>query len=434
MGYKIDKQEISKQVIYLRRRFNFKGLLHFTDFSNLEQIFKEGYLYSRNQCAKRNIQFVDGAEPAVLDKAPNHVHSCVRFYYRGKSPTLYNNEGIKLKAYCNTVHIPTPVYLLFDEELIYLDYTEFSNGNATNSDIGHTSEFFNSMDWGAIFHDTWFEPEERDYIVNKRQAELLSTKPIHLSYLKEIIFRCNADKKRAINKFGNDKRYRVDSSLFSDKNFKNVRNECEKNNFIKDYKIRFENDKNGRENKVILEIECNKPWKEYQRNFKILDYNNNGINDYEKEIYYKDIFGLKINESVNGDEIIILVLKGDIQKWNKLILYVNNYICIEEYLIKYDIEEYDVKIIKEKSEKILNLYIKFKNIRFNKYEHRYEILDRGNNVINSGYINYKEYTSELGCNLTIKNIKDNWAKIKYYMNNVLCISQDIDENEINMPF
>ena len=49
------------------------------------------------------------------------TNNCVRFYYRGKTPTLYNNEGIKLKKYCDKVHIPTPVFLLFDEELIYLE-------------------------------------------------------------------------------------------------------------------------------------------------------------------------------------------------------------------------------------------------------------------------------------------------------------------------
>lgn len=323
---------------------------------------------------------------------------------------------------------------MFDEELIYLDYTEFSNGNATNSEIGNTAEFFREMDWNTIFHSTGFSIEERDYIVNKRQAELLSTKPVALKYLKEIIFRCNADMKRAINIFGNDKRYRVDLGLFSDKNFKDARYEWEENNFIKDYKIKFENDKNSIKSKVILEIELNKSWKEYQRNFKILDHNNNYINDFEKEIYYKDAFGFKTNKSVNGDEIIVLNLKGDIQNWNKLIIYVNNYICIEEYLIKYEIEEYNVEIEEEENIKNLILYRKFKNINFKKYEHRYEILDKDNNIVNSGYSNFIENSSALGWNLKIKNIKNNWAKIKYYMNNVLCISEDIDENEMNMPF
>ena len=367
----------------------------------------------------------------------------------GRGQTVALKTALHLAFGLGAVHVAGDLVLLrqgghvfhpllaggvFGEELIYLDYTEFSNGNATNSNIGHTSEFFNSMDWEAIFHDTWFEPEERDYIVNKRQAELLSTKPIHLSYLKEIIFRCNADMKRAINTFGNDKRYRVDSSLFSDKNFKDARNECEKNNFIKDYNIRFENDENGEKNKLILELKFNKPWQEYEVKFGIFDSKGDIIKEYEKDIHYIDIFGMKLNESKTGYETIVVTLNGNIDDWFKLIIKINDYICIEEYLIKYDIEKYNVEIVEEKSAKILILYRKFKNIRFKEYEHRYEILDKGNNVVKSGYSNFKENDSALGWNLTIKNIKNNWAKIKYYMNNVLCISQDIDENEINMPF
>lgn len=141
MGYKRDKYEIKQHIKYLKSKFKFKGVLHFTDFSNLKTILGQGYLYSRNHCVNSNINFIDGANHEVLDKASEYVHNCVRFYYRGKTPTLYDNEGIKLKQYCDKTHIPIPVYLLFDEELLYLSNTEFSNGNATNSEIGNTASF-----------------------------------------------------------------------------------------------------------------------------------------------------------------------------------------------------------------------------------------------------------------------------------------------------
>ena len=243
MGYKKDYIDIKKHVEYLKRKYDFNGPLHFTDFSNLKCIFKEGYLYSRKDCQNKNLIFVDGANHNVLNRAEDYIHSCVRFYYRGKTPTLYDNEGIKLREYCDKVHIPIPVFFRFDEALLYLDSTEFSDGNATNSPRGSTADFFKNMDWDAVFHDTWFTQDERNYIVNKRQAELLSREPVSLNYLKEIIFRSEADKKRAINIFGYDNRYTVDIKLFSDKNFAEAKEDWQKNNFIKNYNVNFENGK-----------------------------------------------------------------------------------------------------------------------------------------------------------------------------------------------
>ena len=137
-------------------------------------------------------------------------------------------------------HLPIPVYLIFDEELIYLDTSEFSNGNAAKSDINGGFEFFDSIDWNAVFHDSSIDHKERDYIVNKRQAELLSSIPIPLSYCKNIVFRSEADKKRAINLFGEDNRFSVDLSIFSDKNVNRYVNKpWHYNNFIKDYEIKY---------------------------------------------------------------------------------------------------------------------------------------------------------------------------------------------------
>ena len=45
--------------------------------------------------------------------------------------TLYRNEGIKVDG--SNPHVPIPVYLLFDEEILYLDYTIFTDGNADQS-------------------------------------------------------------------------------------------------------------------------------------------------------------------------------------------------------------------------------------------------------------------------------------------------------------
>ena len=116
-------------------------------------------------------------------------------------------------------------------------------------------------------------------------------------------------------------------------------------------------------------------------------------------------------------------------------------IIVEEYLgqkigdlIKYDIEKYSVKIIEDRISKNWILYRKFKNFNFNRYEHKIELLDKDNNIIKSGSIRFKESCLGLAWELKIKNINGDLAKIKYYINNVICISEDIDNNEDELLF
>ena len=49
MGYKNDWRQIEQSVNVLKNKYNFKGLYHFTDFSNLKDIFEKGYIFSRNE-------------------------------------------------------------------------------------------------------------------------------------------------------------------------------------------------------------------------------------------------------------------------------------------------------------------------------------------------------------------------------------------------
>jgi hypothetical protein len=190
------------------------------------------------------------------------------------------------------------------------------------------------MDWDAIFHDTSFNWEQRDYIVNKRQAELLSREPVSLNYLKEIIFRCETDKKRAINIFGYDNRYTVDIKLFSDKNVIEAKYDWQKNNFIKDYSINFKYGKNGVKIALVLEVKYQKPWYNYDTEVKIKDKYGNIIKDFRQEKIYKNRLGEILIKSMDYNEIIIFELRGDVNKWYKIELEVNGILSIEEFLIK----------------------------------------------------------------------------------------------------
>ena len=177
----------------LSDRYRFLGPVHVTDFQNFIKILNDGYL----QCRGELDSFVDAAEQDVIDKAGNEK-SCVRFYYYPKTPTFHNNEGIKRNNLAP--HMPIPVCMVFDSKLIYQDFTYFTDGNATHglSICGDTYNFFTQIDWQKVFHRTYFEPHEREEIIRKRNAELLSKKPVSLKgYLAKIIFRSESDRRMA---------------------------------------------------------------------------------------------------------------------------------------------------------------------------------------------------------------------------------------------
>lgn len=236
--FKEDYLQFEPIINKLKENYNFQGLWHFTDFTNLKSIFDAGELSSRQTCVDNKISFLDGANHDVLNWADASVHNCTRFYYRPKTPTLYVNEGIKSIEYSNEVHIPRPVYLLFSDQLIYNKYTTFSNGNATNSPIDNTVEFFYCMDWDNIFHEGGYNQFDRDNIVNKRHAELLSSKPVSLKYLTNVIFRSNADLLQAIRVWGKHKFFIVNESYFSDKSNLPI-TDYRFNNYVKDYNIEY---------------------------------------------------------------------------------------------------------------------------------------------------------------------------------------------------
>ncbi|MDB8803598.1 DarT ssDNA thymidine ADP-ribosyltransferase family protein [Romboutsia sp. 1001216sp1] len=434
MNYKKDSNYIKKYVGFLKQQYNFKGLYHFTDFENLESIFKSGYLYSRNGCNKNKIIFKDGANHDVLDKAQDTVHDSVRLYYRPKTPTLYDNEGVKLKEYCDKIHIPMPVYLLFDEELLYLDTTKFSNGNATRSDIGCTYEFFQSMDWSAIFHSTWFYPEERDYIVNKRHAELLSSKPISIDkYLKSIIFRCEADRKRAINVYGHNSKYEVDLSIFSDKNTGHARNDWQENNFVKDYNICYEFYENLRKKKLIIEIEFQKLFTDYDIQFVIEDVNGVNITKNKNYIYkiekiYIDEFGNKCKTKENCKKGLIEI-SGNIEEIGKFYLYINGILYIDEDFLKEEIRKYEMFLKEQNNEKFIFTWL-LKNNKSLNYIHRYEILDINNNIIKSRIIDFGDYKESVSWKLTLDDYNENWYKIKYYIDDIVYIHDTICNKKV----
>ena len=182
-----DNDDIRKIVKRLKENYNFRGLLHFTDFSNLNSIINIGYLLSRTLCYAYGIEFFD------VKNEDSYANDYVKFYFTEK-----NHDALR--------QLKTPVYLLFSEDLIGLDLSVLSNG------VNEAAEI--KQGFGFNF---------------KEQTQLLAAEPVSLKYLKNIIFRCEADYKRACNLYGKNKLYSVEPNMF-----------FHDDNYIKDYSIYYD--------------------------------------------------------------------------------------------------------------------------------------------------------------------------------------------------
>lgn len=254
---KHDIEKLKKKIEELRYLYNFNGPLHFTDFSNLHSIIKIGYLCGRDLCYANNIEFHDIANQNIIKDIPSKIKGCTRFYYVDKN----NIEASK--------KLNTPVYLLFNEEILYLDLAIYTDGNADlrDTNFGMNHDFFNSIDWEIVFNDKSIinikdvlDDEIANLILRKKQAELLIDEPVPIRQLKNIIFRCNADYKRACYLFGRSKLFLVEPKMF-----------FYHNNYVVDYNIVF--NPSIDETVFILHFKTFEPVKNDGHKYKLYDIN-----------------------------------------------------------------------------------------------------------------------------------------------------------------
>lgn len=306
--YKINKEGFERYIDYLKDNFNFYGLYHFTDFSNLKDIFDSGFLKSRNQCEIEGVNFLDCANSEIIEQTIPLVKECVRFYFKEKTPMLYRTEGIKCGE--SPPHVPIPVYLVFSDELIYLEDTMFTDGNAKSdySTIGSSYDFFKNMDWEKIFHRGSLpdDPYIKMEYVRKRHAELLSKSPVPITHLKKVIFRCDTDKKRAINLFGNKSEYLVNANFFN--NHKN---------YIRDYSV---------------EADLSKSMLRLSYSFNNSSYRNYGISYNVLNKFGRVLESKDLNFGEGAGLYWEFTLNNYKPTWHKIELYMGNFLCIEEFL------------------------------------------------------------------------------------------------------
>jgi len=174
-----------------------KYFYHFTDIGNLPNILDSGYIYSRKYMEEKGAAFINGANPEIIEHTTNKFKNYARLYFRPKTPTLFNNEGIRPLEERGIAHCPIPIYLFFDSiGIISRDDVEFSNGSLSRkyeAELFDTIDDFRKLPFEVIYHDRAFHPDERGKIIFHRQAEIIIPEKLDLSSLKYILCRSRAE-------------------------------------------------------------------------------------------------------------------------------------------------------------------------------------------------------------------------------------------------
>ncbi|MCL9638308.1 DUF4433 domain-containing protein [Bacillus zanthoxyli] len=202
----IIKGEIQTGLATSKKLWIPKYVYHFTDLKNAISILREGYVYSRKKANELGLMEVDNASGDVIKQTDDKWKGYARFYFRPKTPTQYNNEGVRssnqiteLKAHC-----PVPVFFLFDSlEMITMEDSLFSYGNlAVNATTYDDVESFRKMPFSSIYHEGSYDTYWESHIKFNRHAELIIPEKCSLQHLKKIVCRSAAEKETFLSMLG----------------------------------------------------------------------------------------------------------------------------------------------------------------------------------------------------------------------------------------
>ena len=178
-------------------------LFHCTDILNVLSILEQGELVSRVQAEQTGKLQVDIASPEVIAGTEAQWQDYVRLYFRPRTPTQYRNEGFRpLSQLSWNSHCPVPVYLIFNAVTVLsrLD-CRFSDGNLGSeyANVESNVSFLKQIPFNLVYHDTWFNPPERDQIVHHRNAEVLVPQRMGLESLLYLGCRSDAEYKTLLH-------------------------------------------------------------------------------------------------------------------------------------------------------------------------------------------------------------------------------------------
>ncbi|NWF69507.1 MAG: DUF4433 domain-containing protein [Chloroflexi bacterium] len=120
----------------------------------------------------------------------------VHLDFRPRTPALWRKEGLRPVDKRASSQLDLPVYLMFDfEALIRRADSRFSEGDIyrTRQSFKRAADF-RKLPFERIYHDSWFNAEERDEIMLRRQAVALIPKQLGLEHLRYVCCRSEAER------------------------------------------------------------------------------------------------------------------------------------------------------------------------------------------------------------------------------------------------
>ncbi len=157
-----------------------RHLFHHASLDNAVRILTSGSLLSRAH--SNSVRADDIAAPDVVANS-FRAHPFARLYFRPRTPTQYNVEGIRKSGegkYGNSVHAPILVMFVFDaRRVLLLDGVCFSNSNMQTGAIEMSEvEDFEKIPFEKVYHEGGIGGDRM--IVSHRCAEVLAPSPLNI--------------------------------------------------------------------------------------------------------------------------------------------------------------------------------------------------------------------------------------------------------------
>ena len=194
---------------YAHRKYWPLDLFHHAPLENAVEILRDGHLRSRDDLRGRLPR--DVAAQGVLDTR-DHAHSRVRLYFRPKTPTQWNIEGIRKHSDCkygDQVHAPVLVmFALEARKILVLPDVQFSNQNMqlSSTQAGSDEAYFSQIPFAKVFSEGSTGGDRS--ITDARCAEVLPSSPLALgTCLRAIYFRSEPERDTLLHLLGRERTY-----------------------------------------------------------------------------------------------------------------------------------------------------------------------------------------------------------------------------------
>lgn len=167
-------------------------------------VINSGLLKSRNGAAGH---IAHDVAPDDIIGANELAHDYVRLYFRPRTPTQWNIEGIREPSdFYHGKHAPVLFMFLFNaKKILTTPGVMFSDGNMQSgaSQTSDNDANFAALDFASIYHEGPIPADQRDHVRRSRCAEVLCANPLVLNgNLEAVICRSDAERRLLLNELG----------------------------------------------------------------------------------------------------------------------------------------------------------------------------------------------------------------------------------------